>query len=85
MTMDEFNAAVDVLTEAWQQFMNSLNEIIDAMVEAFGQFKEEQQKAESTSSPRKYGMSLVRRNERILSYHYMPVVRKNLPYQRRIF
>lgn len=85
MTIEEFNSAVDVLTEAWRQFAASLNEIIDSMVEAFGQLKEDREKTKPMSSPRKYGMSLVKRKEWISHYHYIPVVRRNLPYQRRRF
>ncbi len=85
MDFESLQKAVDALVELWEQFTVTLNEAADAIAKAFGQLKEEQQKVKSGSSPRKYGMSLVKKNEWIPRYFYCPVIRRNLPYQRRRF
>lgn len=85
MDFESLQKAVDALVELWEQFTISLNEAANAIIKAFGQLDEEQRKAKSNSSPRKYGMSLVKKNEQIPRYFYCPIVRRNLPYQRRRF
>ena len=84
-SFESFSKAVEDLVEVWQKFMVTVNEAVEALGKLFEQFQEEKKKVKALSSPRKYGMSLIRQNEQILIYHYIPVVRKNLPYQRRRF
>lgn len=85
MDFESLQKTVDALVELWEQFTVSLNEVVNAIDKAFGQVNEEQQKAKSDSSPKKYGMSLVKKNEQLPRYFYRPIVRRNLPYQRRRF
>ena len=85
MDFESLQKAVDTLVELWDQLTGTLNEAADTIAKAFGQLKEEQQKAKAGSSPKKYGMSLVKKNEQLPRYFYCPVVRRNLPYQRRRF
>lgn len=88
MDFESLQKAVDALVELWEQFTIGLNEAANAIAKVFEQLNEEQQKAKSDSSPRKYGMSLVSNSamkSSVKSYNYIPSVRRNLPYQRRRF
>lgn len=78
---------MDELYEAWEQVVSVVEELaenIRALFECFMEEEHERQKAEST--PRKYGMSLIRQTRSSsVQYDYIPVMRRNLPYQRRRF
>lgn len=85
MDFKKFTKTVDTLVKSWRQFTVALNEVIDSTTKAFERLREVRQKVMAAFFPRKYGMSLVKKNERHPRCFYRPIVRRNLPYQRRRF
>lgn len=74
---------VDDLMKSFGLIVETMKKIAEGFRKIFDLFE-----AEKSTPPRVYGMSLVSNSHsqmQLKSYNYMPVVRKNLPYQRRRF
>lgn len=88
MDTESMIKAANQLAEAFRQFGMTLKEVIDGIADAFACLtKSEKEKKEKGTSPKKYGMSLISCGKKIrpYTYLYIPIVRRNLPYQRRRF
>lgn len=84
MTMDEWNALLDKLTEAWGQFVVTVRQAADALTKIFGQLRDEEEKRSKeniTFVPR------CKKNQYLKNYtpryRIERRIQKHLPYQRR--
>lgn len=88
MDTESMIKAANQLAEAFRQLGTTLKEVIDGIADVFACLtKSEKEKKEKGTSPKKYGMSLISCGKKIrpYTYLYIPIVRRNLPYQRRRF
>lgn len=88
MDMESFEKAIAHMVEVWNQFSETIEEAQNVLLKIFGLASDEEKKKAKGTSPKKYGMSLVSNsatNSSVKSYNYIPLVRRNLPYQRRKF
>lgn len=90
MDMESFEKAIMHMVEVWNQLSATIEEAASALLKIFDSaYDEEKEKKKAKgTSPKKYGMSLVsnsRPRSSVKGYDYIPIVRRNLPYQRRRF
>ena len=77
MTMEELQKACETLAEAWNKVLEPMEKLAKDLSEAIGRmYASEEEKLKS-----------VRRvpDSKMSTYNYKPVVKRNLPYQRRNF
>lgn len=77
MTMEELQKACETLAEAWNKVLEPMEKLAKDLSEAFWRmYASEDRKLKS-----------VRRvpDSKMSTYNYKPVVKRNLPYQRRNF
>ena len=93
--MDKLQEACVALAEAWNKAMVSfekmtkaLNEAFEKMTkalnEAFGQIMQEEETCKKLAQSKHKSVRTLP-GSKISTYNYKPVMRKNLPYQRRNF
>lgn len=84
MTMDEWNALLNKLTEAWEQFTVTVRQAADALTKIFGQLRDEEEKR---SKEKTTFVSRCKKNQYLKNYapRYKVErrIQKHLPYQRR--
>lgn len=88
MDMESLEKAVANMVEVWNRFSETIEEAKSVLLKIFGLASDEEKKKMRGTSPKKYGMSLVSNSamkSSVKSYNYIPLVRRNLPYQRRRF
>lgn len=88
MTVDEFNQGVQALMEGWNDIMRSVAEAAESIQKAWAAVFSDPKVWPKRNGvpPKKYGMSLRKRPYRALPcYSYIPIVSRNLPYQRRAY
>lgn len=88
--MNELQEACVALAEAWNKAMVSFEKMTKALNEAFGRIMQEEETCKKLAqskhkSVRTLPGSKISKISKISTYNYKPVVRKNLPYQRRNF
>lgn len=84
MTIDKLQEACVALTEAWYKTMELFEKMIKALNEAYGRIMQEEETCKKIAQPKhKFVRTLP--SSKISTYNYQPVMRKNLPYQRRNF
>lgn len=79
MTMEELQKACETLAEAWNKVLEPMEKLAKDLSEAF---EEENRKIRTGRK-----LKSVRRvpDSKMSTYNYKPVVKRNLPYQRRNF
>lgn len=92
MDMESFEKAVAHMEEVFNQLLMTIVEAAkkaaSMLQKLLGSIGEEEKKKAKGTSPKKYGMSLMnnaRPNVSVKGYGYIPIGRRNLPYQRRRF
>lgn len=88
MDVERLCKLIEVIRETWNRLAITIKEVMSALQKAFEHDNNVIKKGTSRTSPKKYGRSLVsniRTRSCLRKYHYIPTVRKNLPYQRRRF
>ena len=88
MDIESLCKLIEVIREAWNRLAITIKEVMSALQKTFEHNDDKIKKGTSWTSPKKYGRSLVnstRPRSCSKKYHYIPTVRKNLPYQRRRF
>lgn len=85
MTMEELQKACETLAEAWNKALASFSIGSKALSEAFGCMYASEEENRKIRTGRK--LKSVRRvpDSKMSTYNYKPVVKRNLPYQRRNF
>lgn len=87
MTIDELQEACVALAEAWHKAMAPLEKMAKALNEAYGRIMQEEETSEKLAQSKHKSIRTLpnSKSSKISTYNYKPVVRKNLPYQRRNF
>lgn len=85
MTMEELSKACETLVEAWNKALEPMEKLAKALNEAFGRMYSSEEENRKIRTGRK--LKSVKRvpDSKMSTYNYKPVVRRNLPYQRRNF
>lgn len=83
MTMEELQKACETLVEAWNKALGPMEKLAKALNEAFGRMYSSEEENRKIHTGRK--LKSVKRvpDSKMSTYNYKPVVRRNLPYQRR--
>ena len=84
MTMDKLQEACVALAEAWNKAMVSFEKMTKALNEVFGQIMQEEETCKKLAQSKHKSVRTLP-GSKISTYNYKPVMRKNLPYQRRNF
>lgn len=83
-SFDEFEDMCEKLAEAWQQILmpfEKLSEVLEAIYNDPALWPKR-----NGVTPKKYGQSLQKHSKKSFKqYDYIPIMAKNLPYQRRTF
>lgn len=82
--MDKLQEACIALAEAWNKAMVSFEKMTKALNEAFGQIMQEEETCKKLAQSKHKSVRTLP-GSKISTYNYKPVMRKNLPYQRRNF
>lgn len=85
MTMEELSKACETLIEAWNKALEPMEKLAKALNEAFGRMYSSEEENRKIRTGRK--LKSVKRvpDSKMSTYNYKPVVRRNLPHQRRNF
>lgn len=85
MTMEELSKACENLVEAWNKALEPMEKLAKALNEAFGRMYNSEEANRKICTGRK--LKSVKRvpDSKMSTYNYKPVVKRNLPYQRRNF
>lgn len=85
MTMEKLQKACETLAEAWNKALEPMEKFAKALSEAFGRMYGSEEKNRKICIGRK--LKSVKRvpDVKMSTYNYKPVVKRNLPYQRRNF
>lgn len=82
--MDKLQEACVALAEAWNKAMVSFEKMTKALNEAFGRIMQEEETCKKLAQSKHKSVRTLP-GSKISTYNYKPVMRKNLPYQRRNF
>lgn len=82
MKMDVFR---DAIIDAFEDLTKAFEEINRSLIENFGKEVCTIDYCVKTNPPKRYGQSLEHITDVSTHYHYLPVVRKHEPYQRRSY
>jgi hypothetical protein len=86
MDIEALNKAMESIAEAFSLLNEKIEVVADVFREMLDSLYEEDEKQNGTS-PKTYGLAKIgkaRRNA-CKPYHYIPIIRKHLPYQRRSY
>lgn len=84
-TTEELSKACETLAEAWNKALEPMEKLAKALSEAFGRMYGSEEETRKIRVGRK--LKSVKRvpDSKMSTYNYKPVVKRNLPYQRRNF
>ena len=84
MTMEELSKACETLVKAWNKALEPMEKAVEALNKFF-KLCDENEKARKIRTGRK--LKSVKRvpDSKMSTYKYKPVMKRNLPYQRRNF
>lgn len=85
MTMEELQKACETLAEAWNKALEPMEKLAKALSEAFERMYCSEEKTRKICTGRKHKSVKRVPDSKISTYNYKPVVKRNLPYQRRNF
>ena len=85
MDIEELQKACETLAEAWNKALEPMEKFAKALSEAFGCMYCSQEKTRKICTGRKHKSVKRVPDSKISTYNYKPVVKRNLPYQRRNF
>ena len=84
MTVEELQKACAALSEAWVKAMEPLKKLAEALNSVSGQIEQSEEKRKICTRRRHKSVKHVP-DSKMSTYNYKPVVKRNLPYQRRNF
>lgn len=84
-SMEELQKACETLAEAWNKAIGSMEKACETLSEVFRRMYASEEENRKIRTGRK--LKYVRRvpDSKMSTYNYKPVVKRNLPYQRRNF
>ena len=85
MTMEELSKACETLIEAWNKALEPMEKLAKALNEAFGRMYSSEEGNRKIRTGRKSKSVKCVPDSKMSTYNYKPVVKRNLPYQRRNF
>lgn len=85
MTMEELQKACETLAEAWNKALEPMAKFAKALGEAFGRMYGSEEENRKICTGRKHKSVKRVQDSKMSTYNYKPVVKRNLPYQRRNF
>ncbi len=85
MTMEELQKACESLAEAWNKALEPMEKFAKALSEAFGRMYGSEEENRKICTGRKHKSVKRVQDSKMSMYNYKPVVKRNLPYQRRNF
>jgi hypothetical protein len=85
MTMEELQKACETLAEAWNKALEPMEKLAKALSEAFGRMYGSEESNHKIRTGRKSKSVKHVPDSKMSTYNYKPVVKRNLPYQRRNF
>lgn len=85
MTMEELQKACESLAEAWNKALEPMEKLAKALSDAFGRMYGSKEKNRKIRTDRKSKSVKCVPDSKMSTYNYKPVVKRNLPYQRRNF
>lgn len=87
-TMEELQKACENLVEAWSKALEPMEKLAKALNEAFAYMYDSEEETRKICTGRKHKSVRTPPNpkrSKMSTYNYKPVMRRNLPYQRRNF
>ena len=84
-SMEELQKACETLAEAWNKVLEPMEKLAKALSEAFGHMYGSEEKTRKIHTDRKHKSVKRVPDSKMSTYNYKPVVKRNLPYQRRNF
>lgn len=84
-SMEELQKACETLAEAWNKALEPMEKLAKALNEAFGHMYGSEEKTRKICTGRRHKSVKRVPDSKMSTYNYKPVVKRNLPYQRRNF
>ena len=85
MTMEKLREACETLTEAWNKAFEPMEKLAKAFSDALGRMYDSEEEKRKICTRQKYKPVKRVPDSKMSTYNYKPVVKRNLPYQRRNF
>lgn len=85
MTMEELQKACETLEEAWNKALEPMEKLAKALSDAFGRMYASEEEKRKICTRRRHKSVKHVPDSKMSTYNYKPVVKRNLPYQRRNF
>ena len=85
MTMEELQKACETLAEAWNKALEPMEKLAKALNDAIGRMYSSKEETHKIRTGRKSKSVKCVPDSKMSTYNYKPVVKRNLPYQRRNF
>ena len=85
MTMEELQKACETLAEAWNKALEPMEKLAKALSDAFGRMYASEEEKRKICTRRRHKSVKHVPDSKMSTYNYKPVVKRNLPYQRRNF
>lgn len=85
MTMKELQKACETLAEAWNKALEPMEKFAEALSDAFRRMYASEEENRKIRTDRKHKSVKRVPDSKMSTYNYKPVVKRNLPYQRRNF
>ena len=83
--MEELQKACETLAEAWNKVLEPMEKLAKAFSDALGRMYDSEDEKRKICTRRKYKSVKHVPDSKMSTYNYKPVVKRNLPYQRRNF
>ena len=85
MDMEELQKAYETLAEAWNKALGPMEKLAKTLSDAFGQMYASEEEKRKICTRRRHKSVKHVPDSKMSTYNYKPVVKRNLPYQRRNF
>ena len=84
-SMEELQKACETLAEAWNKALGPMEKLAKALSDAFGRMYASEEEKRKICTRRRHKSVKHVPDSKMSTYNYKPVVKRNLPYQRRNF
>lgn len=85
MDMEELQKACETLAEAWNKALEPMEKLAKALNDALGRMYASEEEKRKICTRRRHKSVKHVPDSTMSTYNYKPVVKRNLPYQRRNF
>lgn len=83
-TMEELQKACEALAKAWNEVLEPMEKVVEALNKFFKLYYENEKSRKIHTGRKSKSVKCVP-DSKMSTYNYKPVVKRNLPYQRRNF